>query len=277
MTPTSVRLADQTVLTAGCVIDGRGPQANPALALGFQKFIGREVETAEPHGRRWPVIMDATVDQRDGYRFVYTLPLDERRLLIEDTYYSDGHALDPVQLSDHIDAYAAAQGWRIVRDIRAEQGVLPIVLAGDMRQFWADDGVPRLGLRAALFHPTTGYSLPDAVRAAEIIGTLPDLSAAAVRAAIERMVVDAWEAREFYRFLNRMLFLAAAGDERASVMERFYTMPEALVRRFYEGQLTFADKARIVIGRPPIAISRALPCLSTAPAWRFAARNGGQG
>lgn len=276
MTPTSVRLADQSTLTAACVIDGRGPQASAALALGFQKFIGREVETAEPHGRRWPIIMDATVDQRDGYRFVYTLPLDERRLLIEDTYYSDGAALDLARLSGRIDAYAAEQGWSITRDLRVEHGVLPIVLAGDMQRFWQDDGVPRLGLRAALFHPTTGYSLPDAVRAAEMISALPDLSAASVRHAVERFSVDTWEARAFYRLLNRMLFLAAADEERASIMERFYTLPEPLIRRFYEGQLSLADKARIVTGRPPIAISRALPCLSTAPAWRFSARNGGQ-
>ena len=42
--------------------------------------------------------MDATVPQRDGFRFVYTLPFAPDRVLIEDTYYSDGLDLDPAAL-----------------------------------------------------------------------------------------------------------------------------------------------------------------------------------
>ena len=35
------------------------------------------------------VVMDATVPQEDGFRFVYALPLDPDRVLVEDTYFSD--------------------------------------------------------------------------------------------------------------------------------------------------------------------------------------------
>ena len=53
--------------------------------------------------------------------------------------------------------------------------MLPIVLAGDMdRLLGPRRSVPRVGLRAALFHPTTGYSLPDAVRIAETIAGIDD-------------------------------------------------------------------------------------------------------
>ena len=44
--------------------------------------------------------------------------------------------------------------------VREECGSLPIPLGGDIGAFWRDD-VVRLGMRAGLFHPTTGYSLPD--------------------------------------------------------------------------------------------------------------------
>ncbi len=48
--PTSVTLADQRVLSAGAVIDGRGQGRTKALDLRWQKFLGQEVELAEPHG-----------------------------------------------------------------------------------------------------------------------------------------------------------------------------------------------------------------------------------
>jgi lycopene beta-cyclase len=275
-----VTIDNGAVLTAPCVIDGRGPRAEPHLALGYQKFFGREVETKVAHGRRWPVIMDATVMQRDGYRFVYTLPLDERRLLIEDTYYSDTPALDRSNLSEGIDAYARAQGFEIARDLREEHGVLPVVLAGDMAAFWAaGDGLPRVGLRAALCHPTTGYSLPDAAGLAEALagafahGPAPTSRQAA--AIIRAHSLKLWEERGFFRLLNRMLFMAGTPAARVDVLERFYTLPEPLIRRFYRGEITLADKARLVIGRPPVPITDALKCFNSDRAWAFVRANTG--
>jgi lycopene beta-cyclase len=271
--PEHVVLVDQSRLTARCVIDGRGPRPDPALALGFQKFIGREVETTVPHGLSHPILMDATVSQQDGYRFVYTLPLSPTRLLIEDTYYADRAGLDLGDLRGGIDAYATAQGWQIARDVREEHGVLPIVLAGDIDRFWSDVAVPRVGLRAGLFHPTTGYSLPDAVRLAEHVAACDVLTSQALGQAIRAYAQAHWNNRSFFRLLNRLLFLAASGDERVGVMARFYRLPEPLIRRFYAADLTLADQVRILSGKPPVPISRALPCLSTSGAWTFARDN----
>lgn len=274
VTPERVTLADQSTLTARCVIDGRGPRHDPSLALGFQKFIGREIETVEPHGLAWPIIMDATVSQKDGYRFVYSLPLDERRLLIEDTYYSDRPDLELSHLRGGIDSYAASQGWRVARDLREESGVLPIVLAGDMDVFWArDSGLPRVGLRAGLFHPTTGYSLPDAVRMAEKIAAAPQIDSAFIARLISEHGRAVWRQRGFFRLLNRMLFVAATPDERIGVMSRFYGLSEPLIRRFYAAELTLLDQARIVSGKPPIPISAALQSFPASSGWRFARAN----
>jgi lycopene beta-cyclase len=267
----SVTLAGGQRITAACVIDGRGPRPDANLALGFQKFLGLEVETVRPHGRTHPIIMDATVPQTDGYRFMYTLPLSPTRLLIEDTYYSDGDDLAPDALRRDIEAYAAASGWGIASVVREEQGILPIVLAGDIERFWQSDrGVPRVGLRAALFHPTTGYSLPDAVGLAEAVATAPIVTSAAIAEMIRARSIALWRQRSFFRLLNRMLFVAAAPQERATVMERFYTLPEPLVRRFYAAQLTLADQARIVTGRPPVNILRAIGSMPPQAGWRFA-------
>jgi lycopene beta-cyclase len=120
-------------------------------------------------------------------------------------------------------------------------------------------------MRAALFHPTTGYSLPDAARTAELVVGLPRLTTAAVRAAIVGMSKTAWQGRGFYRLLNRMLFRAAVPTLRYKVLERFYRLPAPLIERFYAADATLTDKVRILSGKPPVPIGRALSCLSEAP------------
>jgi lycopene beta-cyclase len=273
--PDHVILGDGTRIGGTCVIDGRGAVASSSLALGFQKFVGLEVRTAQPHGLKHPIIMDATVSQDDGYRFIYTLPLAGDRLLIEDTYYSDGATLDVTAIKQRVHAYAKAQGWIVDSVVREENGVLPIVLAGDLAAYEQsfDPALPRAGLKAALFHPTTGYSLPDAVRLADIIAAAPDLSSPAIAALIRAHVAKTWDERGFFRLLNRMLFMAAEPQQRVDVMARFYTLPEPLIQRFYAARTTATDKVRILSGRPPVAISRALGCLTTTSAWDFARRN----
>jgi lycopene beta-cyclase len=262
LTGAGADLADGTHLAAGAVLDGRGPEPTPELALGYQKFLGQEVLLAAPHGLSWPVIMDATVDQLDGYRFLYVLPFDERRLLIEDTRYADGPALDQGALRAAIADYAAAQGWRIEAVLREEEGVLPVALDGDIEAFWrARAAVPLAGLRAALFHPTTGYSLPDAVRLADAIAAAPALDGASLGTLVRRHSTALWRKRAFFRRLNRMLFRAARPDRRYRVLERFYGLPQPLIERFYAGRPGLGDKIRILAGRPPVPIGAALPCL----------------
>ena len=62
----------------------------------------------------------------------------------------------------------------------------------------------------------------------------------------------------FLRLLNRMLFRAAKPEERYSVLQRFYGLNQGLIERFYAGKLTWRDKARILIGKPPVPIHKAL-------------------
>ncbi|MDT7935154.1 MAG: lycopene beta-cyclase CrtY [Sphingomonadaceae bacterium] len=256
--PGRVTLADDRVLAARAVIDARGADPSAPLELGFQKFVGLEIETDGPHGLARPIIMDATVPQHDGYRFVYTLPFSPTHLLIEDTYYADGPALDDAGVAERCRAYAAVQGWRSAREVRVERGVLPIALGGDMTRLWAGAPVPKAGMRAALFHPLTGYSLPDAVRAADAVSALPDLGAEALMSALKGLSLRLWEERGFYRLLNRLLFRAAEPHERWRVLERYYRMPEETIGRLYAGRSTWADKARTLIGKPPVPFGRAV-------------------
>lgn len=255
-------------LSAPCIIDGRGAAPSRHLATGWQKFVGLEIETDRPHGQTRPIIMDATVTQQDGYRFVYTLPLAPTRLLIEDTRYSDGADLDPDALAATVHAYAAVQGWQ-GREVRREAGVLPIALAHDAQGFWAGaTGAVPVGMRAGLFHPVTGYSLPVAARVADVIAAVPHLTTAAVREAVRTFAVAKARDDRFLRLLNRMLFRGCRPELRHRVLSRFYRLPEPLIERFYAGRLTRLDRLRIVSGKPPIPLRNAILCLPEAPLLR---------
>lgn len=259
-----VTLGSGVRLHGGAVIDARGARSSPHMLIAFQKFLGLEVETEGPHGLTRPIIMDATVPQADGYRFVYTLPFAADRLLIEDTYFSDDLALSREALRAQIDDYAAVQGWRLRRVIREEDGILPMVLAGDLNGLLRDldEGAPKIGLGAALFNPATGYSLPDAVRLAERLGRVPTLTTETARTEIKAYLAEQWRNLSFQRLLNRMLFRAGRKDRRHRVLERFYGLSQGTVERLYRGQLTLFDRARILTGKPPVPIHEALRCLS---------------
>ena len=262
LTTDGVRLADGAEISARCVIDGRGPVASRHLMLGFQKFTGQVLQLEADHGLGGPIIMDATVPQNDDYRFLYTLPTGPREVLVEDTRYSDTPHLDQADDNRSIERYARAQGWSIAGVLGEEQGALPITLGGDIDAFQAEAGaVPRIGLRAALFHATTGYSFADAVRTADAIAGVGVQDSSAMRTFLTARAKRHWLDQGYWRFLNRMLFLAAEPDRRWFVMQRFYGLNQALIERFYAGRATRVDKLRILTGRPPVAILRALQCL----------------
>ena len=258
--PSSVTLEEETI-EADAVIDARGPVAMPGLELGWQKFVGRYYRFAKPHGVSRPVIMDATVEQIDGYRFIYKLPVSVTELLIEDTYYSATPLLDHEALRDRIQRSAMAIGDEVAEVVEEESGVLPVVVRGDVDALWRGERVPRLGVRGGFFHPTTSYSLPDAVANAVLLAQQPELASEALYSVFRQRSERLWQERSFFRLLNRMLFHAAEPDQAYRVLEHFYRLPPALITRFYAANLTAFDKVRILSGRPPVSIGRALSAL----------------
>ncbi len=232
------------------VIDARGPDAGPQQTCGWQKFVGQEIVLDQPHGLDRPMLMDATVPQLDGFRFVYVLPLGPDRLLVEDTYFSDTAYLDVAELRARIRTYVAARGWSIAREVREEVGVLPLPWSYEMAMpTWPLVG----GYAGGWFHPVTGYSFPIAARLAAVIAGheadefLEPALVAHARAHARQL--------KFALRLNHMLFHWFAPERRYHVLERFYRLPEPVIRRFYALTTTSMDRARMVIGRPPRGLS----------------------
>jgi lycopene beta-cyclase len=223
--------------------------------------VGQLLTIPAGHGLAEPIVMDARVDQADGYRFVYSLPFSPTELFVEDTYYTDGPELDRAELASRITDYAATQGWAVATVSRAETGVLPVVMAGDFDRFWpAIDPVARAGVRGGLFHPLTSYSLPDAVRFAIWLVREAPLDATLGPATRTRAEAR-WKRGRFDRLLAKMLFRAADPPERYRILERFYRLPAPLIARFYSGRSTVADRVRILAGKPPVSVARAIAAL----------------
>jgi lycopene beta-cyclase len=259
LTPVSATLDNGETLTARAVLDARGGKGE-GLHLGWQKFLGQLLHIPQGHGLTEPIVMDATVDQSDGYRFVYCLPFSPTELFVEDTYYTDGPELDRHLVRARIQDYVATKGWQIAGRSREEKGQLPVVTGGDFGRFWpASDQIARAGARGAFFHPLTSYSLPEAVRFASwLADELPlDRLAQATRERARRH----WRWSWYDRLLARMLFGAADPPQRFRILQRFYLLPAPLIARFYSGQSTWADRMRILAGKPPVAISRAFKVL----------------
>ena len=251
-----VVLEDGAELAGRVVIEARGPGRGADGGCGYQKFLGLELVLERPHGLEVPILMDATVAQIDGFRFVYVLPLGPDRLLVEDTYFSDGAALDREALRERALAWARSRGFGRGELVREEAGVLPMP--------WRGDGLPRpeaggplaAGYQGGWFHPATGYSFPIAApaggggrRGGRRGSSSPGAELGRLAAAVRR-AGDVCPASS-----TGCSFAGCAPAERWQILERFYRLPEELIRRFYALELAPQDMARILLGRPPRGVS----------------------
>jgi len=248
-----VRLADDRRIEGALVVDARGPDAPPTTSgrMGFQKFLGLELELARPAGLSRPLIMDGTVPQIDGFHFAYVLPLAADRLLVEDTYFSDSPSLDHDALRARVRQYAGGHGFEVARVLREETGVLPMPWGGPLPRPSASPLVA--GYQGGWFHPATGYSLPVAVRLAERVASV--LPGAPLGPALLDLARRHRGQARYARLLNWLLFCAYPPGERWHILERFYRLPEPTIERFYALQMTGADRARLLLGRPPRGFS----------------------
>jgi lycopene beta-cyclase len=224
---------NSTVIPDGFFIDARGVSAS--VKCGWQKFVGHEVSYEDGHGFTHPVLMDATVEQIDGFRFIYYLPFDANRLLIEDTRYSSNPEMNFPERDS----------------LRREEGKLPIPFEETHSHETSLGGI---------FQDTTGYSLPDAVRVIELL-VQSDLKETTVK----KILADyrksrRWD-RAYFRLLNRLMFKACLPAQRYKVLEHFYKLPLPLIQRFYRGEMTMGDRLRLFKGKPPVPVKAAFRSL----------------
>ena len=252
----SVTLKSGRRLRAHCVIDARG-WTEVSKAVGYQKFVGLDLKLKKPHSQKIVRLKDARVEQLDGYRFVYILPWSEDELLIEDTYYSNNAELDIDEVKKRILSYAIKHGYEVDKISRIESGCLPLV----SRYSELEGNSLKLGASSGEYQPVTGYTFPQTYRRVEALVALGNFMRKEWREVLEHCQRQDRSQRMYFHFLNKMLFRAADPESRYQVLERFYKLPLPLIERFYQGRLSRADQLRILIGKPPVSIFRAIKSL----------------
>lgn len=244
-----VRLSDGSELSGAAVFDNRGPVTHTQefSGGGFQKFWGFEVQLSADWPCPYPIVMDDRIDQSDGFRFVYSLPMEPRRVLVEDTRFSNSPSIQRGECLQQVNAYLAARNcadWKIVRE---EHGVLPMPTGGCLPGRLLPDLAG--GYRGGWFHAATGYSFPLAIQVAQTVATTP---LSQLNATLERLSQQHAGRARFARFLNRLLFDLVSPRTRYQIFRRFYrVLDEPAIARFYGHRFTRFDAFRIVVGIPP--------------------------
>lgn len=252
LSSTHVRHGDRAGIECRAVIDCRGRAASPVPlgGAGYQSFIGREYRT----GQRWPAVeptvMDVREDQSGGFEFLYELPFGDDHVLLEYTRFHEEPTCDESRAHRLISGRLAEAEVHSVELVRTERGCLPMPYVTPAR----GEG-PSLagGYAGGWYHAATGYSMPLAIRFADLVARSPpdrvvgELAAAAARDALRR---------GFARFLNRLLFCLVMPEDRWRIFQRFYrVLPEDRIARFYAHRFNAADAARIILGRPPTRLA----------------------
>ena len=246
-----VELEDGSSVRGRTVIDcrGRGPSSSldDYNGCGVQSFHGFELELQEDWPDRNPILMDACVDQLSGFRFFYVLPLERRRVLVEDTYFDNTPVRQRELSLQSVQSYLRFRGIGSFDIIREESGCLPMPY-GFSGAKQSDDTLVG-GYAGNWFHAATGYSMPLAVRFAEAFANGP-IDAIAKRVSELRQQVSFQSS--FSRFLNRLLFTGVAPHQRWRIFQRFYRrLPDDVISRFYAHRFTRLDAVRLVTGAPP--------------------------
>lgn len=252
VSPTSAKIGDSCRLDGPAVIDCRGRMtaAGTPNTAGYQSFIGHEYETSHAWPVAEPTLMDVRADQACGFEFLYELPFGPDRVLLEYTRFSEEPTCSADRAERLIAMRLAEAGVDAAKLVRTERGCLPMPYA-------AGPGAERMsvagGFAGGWYHAATGYSMPLAVRFADLVAKVAperittELAAVASRDSLRR---------RFARFLNRLLFCLVKPTDRWKVFRRFYrVLSEDRIARFYAHQFNVADAARIVIGRPPAGLT----------------------
>jgi lycopene beta-cyclase len=249
-----VAVRDQSLLLHGGetvagdgALDARSWAHQTTLELGWRKTLARTYRFTAPHRVDLPVIVDATLDGESADGFFACIPFDERTLRIERVELSTAPELDEAAVGARIQAYVAKRGWSGGEMVVGEESsAAPLALGGDFGAYWRIGGarVAKLGARGGFFHPVTGSTFPDALRAALLLTRQRDFSGEALHDLFEEQAAALWRRREYYRSFNQLLLQADGGGD--AVLERLYGLDAGIIGRFFAEDLGIFDRRRVM-------------------------------
>jgi lycopene beta-cyclase len=224
------------------------PPGTPADAR--LAFSGWEVRCARPvFDPDTPVLFDFRTPQQDSARFVYVLPDDPYRALVELTAFVPRHASPPTtaERTGALAGYLAIAGEYTI--LRTESAVLPLRSRPPAR---GSGRVLRIGARGGLVKASTGYAFQRIQR---------DSAAIVESLARHGHPFALPQTRPRYRLLDAVL-LDVLRREPARLEEAFARLftanPAERVLRFLDEDTRVPDEARLIATLPPAPYLRAL-------------------
>jgi lycopene beta-cyclase len=233
----------ETIKAEGA-IDARGAANLSVLDLLYEVRVERRYRMAAPHGLDRPVLIDATLGESAGLRYVEALPLTPSAMLLSEVLVSERTQPDDQALT-RLDAYAALRGWKVSERGAASTLLRPLPHAGDFAAFWRIGGarVAKLGLRGGFFQHATGRATADAAHAAMLLTRQKDFGGPALHDLFEEEARLLWRRREPQRQIVKALADAPA-DRRIAILSKLFSLEAGLVARLQTDRLGTLDRMR---------------------------------
>ena len=245
------------LLEAALVFDSRPPLADRSRDVSLlQHFEGWEVLLEEDRfDPEVATLMDFDVPQAGrGAQFVYVLPFDRRRALVEATWFSPDSPGDWALHRERLVRYIGDVPFTIVH---RERGVIPMTTASAAAR-WSPRVVP-IGLAGGLAKPSTGYAFVDIQRHSAAIaadlGAGRPLGLTSPRPWSSHLQDDV-----FLEYLSRNP-LGGAG----AIVGLFDRLAPDLTARFLHDRVSVRERVLVMLAMPIGEMTGAL--LRAAPRW----------
>ncbi len=211
-------------------------------ALGYQKTHGLVVKLLHPHRVQIPVTMDASIEQKHGFRYLQALPLSEDTLLVKDVRFSSDPQLYHEDLEPDMLREFHERRWMIGDILERETEFRKI--PRENGENFSDGRIIRLD---GFVHDVTGDTLPDAVRLIDRM-VCTSFRLGELKAVMKEYLKERKSHRKLLRMMNRMLYQAKTPcRERYRFFESLHSMPHSVRIKFYKGDMEFLDVFRTLL------------------------------
>ncbi|MFI4819042.1 MAG: lycopene beta-cyclase CrtY [Enterobacterales bacterium] len=242
----SVKLNNNIILNADIIFDGRGYKKNNNKNLCFQFFFGQEFKLNKYHNIKNPTIMDSTISQKYGYRFLYILPISPYSFIIEDTIYLNSKNLNIKINNNNIFKYIVKNKFNLNKILREEKGKIPIYLYDNFNIFIKNIKIPCSGLRAGLLNNTTGYSFKYSIFLSNKISKINKFTSYYLNKLIINISYKIWNDNLFLRILNSIFFYKNVFFKKKNIIKNFYKLSDNLINNLFSCKLNLFEKIKIL-------------------------------
>ncbi|MFZ9505099.1 MAG: beta-carotene 15,15'-dioxygenase, Brp/Blh family [Cyclobacteriaceae bacterium] len=248
----SICRTESTQLTGDSCFDSRTVARSapvfPEVAL-IQSFFGLKVRLHHPVANvRHATLMDFEVPQDNQTQFLYRLPYNDREWLMELTRFGEV-PIDESLARPQLEAYIREK-FGDYDVLETETGGIPMVYSVDQPEVM--EGIYRLGTRAGMVKPSTGYAFKNMFRHAT----------ATADALIKNSVsVQAAKSSARFRFYDHLLLIILYlwPDQGKRIFDHLLrSVPASRVLQFLDERSSIWQEAKIFIRLPIVLFLKAL-------------------